>query len=49
MQPCCSHNIFQGLIQALPLVPLLLMSFGSKLKALFKKRAASTPTKPATQ
>jgi hypothetical protein len=37
MQPCCSHNIFQALLQTLPLVSILL--FG--LKDSFKSAAKS--------
>jgi len=37
MQPCCSHNIFQILLQTLPLVSIVL--FG--LKDSFKSAAKS--------
>jgi len=36
MQPCCSHNIFQELLQALPFVSLLLLSLRTTLKSAFQ-------------
>ncbi len=34
MEPCCSHNIFHGMLQALPFLPLLLLGIMGKLKSI---------------